>query len=194
MPYFGDKKEMTATQSEIVNRCRKLGLQCDEIPADSMSSALAALSCFPMYMVANVDAWTSDSQWRVPIIDFPGSEHIREAFAAGKLEGELKMDKEHRRVLGSLVSHAKPCDLIAYEYALETLRIALPALKPSLADEVRSAIARMIVKVAEASGEGFLGSGPKVSPQEKACIDQINDTLSLSQSEAAAAILADVGR
>jgi hypothetical protein len=183
---------MTATQSEIADRCRKLGLECDDVPTDSMSSVLAALSCFPMYMVANVDAWTSDEQWRMPILDIPGSEHIREAFTIGKQEGELKMDKKHRLVLGGLVSHAKPSDLIIYEYALETLRIALPALTPTLADKVRAAIARMIVAVAKASGEGLLGSGPKISPFEKACIEQISDTLSLAQSESATAILADL--
>ena len=70
---------MNATQADVLERCRKLGLQCDAIPTDSMSSVVAALSCFPMYMVANVDAWTSDKQFRVPILDLPGSEHVREA-------------------------------------------------------------------------------------------------------------------
>jgi len=185
--------DMTATKNEIVDRCRKLGLQCDDMPTDSMSSVLAALSCFPMYMVANVDAWTSDEQWRLPILDFPGSEHIREAYAIGKQEGQLKIDKSHRSVLASLVSHAKPADLIIYEYALETLGIVLPTLEPTLADNVRTAIARMTIGVANASGDGLLGTGPKVSPHEKACIEQISDALSLSQAESAASILADLG-
>ncbi len=50
----------------------------------------------------------------------------------------------------------------------------------------------MIVAAAEASGEGLLGTGPKVSPQEKACIKQIDSVLSLSDSEAAAAVLTDL--
>ncbi len=183
---------MESTQSDVVNRCRKLGLQCDTIPTDSMSSVLAALSCFPMYMVANVDAWASHKKFRVPILDLPGSEHIRESFVLGAQEGKLEIEKQHRGVLGTLVTNAKPCDLIFYEYALETLRGALGMLTPSLAESVRAAVARMIVAVAKASGEGIGGTGPKISPQERACIEAINETLSLSESESAAAVLAEV--
>ena len=183
---------MKTTQSDILERCHKLGLKCDTIPTDSMSSLLAALSCFPMYMVANVDAWTSDTQFRVPILDLPGSEHIRESFVLGTQEGTLEIEKHHRRVLGTLVANAKPCDLILYEYALETLRITLGVLTPSLAAKVRTAVARMIVAVARASGEGIGGSGPKITPQERACIEVINETLSLSETESAAAVLAEV--
>jgi hypothetical protein len=183
---------MEPTQSEILDRCRKLGLQCDTIPTDSMSSVLAALSCFPMYMVANVDAWTSDTQFRVPILDLPGSEHIRESFVLGAQEGKFEIEKHHRRVLSTLVTNAKPCDLVFYEYALETLRITLGVLTPSLAERVRAAVARMIVAVAKASGEGIGGTGPKISPQERACIEVIDETLSLSETEPAAAVLAEV--
>lgn len=183
---------MAPSQSEIVDRCRKLGLQCDEIPADSMSSVLAALCCFPMYMVANVDAWTSDTQFRVPILDLPGSEHIRESFVLGRQEGKFEIEKHHRRVLSTLVSHAKPCDLVFYEYSLETIRLALEMLTPSLAESVRAAIARMIVAVAKASGEGIGGTGPKVSDQERRCIEAIDKTLLLSETKLAADVLAEV--
>lgn len=183
---------MPPTQSEIVDRCRKLGLQCDTIPTDSMSSVLAALSCFPMYMVANVNAWTSDTQFRVPILDLPGSEQIRESFVLGTQEGRLDIEKHHRRVLSTLVAHAKPCDLVFYEYALETLRLSLGILTPSLAENVRAAVARMIVAVAKASGEEIGGTGPKISPQERACIEVINETLSLSDADSAAAVLTEV--
>src|SRR5208337_3836452 len=83
---------------------------------------LAALACFPMYMVANVHGWTSDRQFRVPLLDLPGSEHIREAFEIGQQEGAFEMTREHRRVLDNLLTHAKPPDLVIYEYALETLK------------------------------------------------------------------------
>jgi len=183
---------MEPTQSDIVDRCRKLGLQCDTIPSGSMSSVLAALSCFPMYMVANVDAWTSDRQFRVPFLDLPGSEHIRESFALGKEEGKFEIEKDHRRVLSTLVANAKPCDLVFYEYALETLRLSLGALEHGLAVKVREAVARMIVAVANASGEGIGGTGPKVSPEEKACIEVISKTLSLTETETAATVLAEI--
>jgi hypothetical protein len=47
----------------------------------------------------------------------------------------------------------------------------------------------MVVAVAQASGEGFLGTGPKISPEERACIAQIDRELSLSASAPAAKIL-----
>lgn len=170
-------------------RFRKLGLTCDEIATDQISSPMAALACFPMYMVANVHAWTNDKQFRVPILDLPGSEHIREAFAIGKQERSFNLAKEHRRVLGTLLSHAKPSDLIIYEYALVTLKDLLLEVTPQTADQIRAAVARMIVVVAQASGEGFLGTGPKISLEEKACITAIANTLSLQDTPASAGIL-----
>jgi len=144
-----------------------------------------------MYMVANVDAWTSDTQFRVPILDLPGSEHIREAFVLGKQETRFEIEKQHRRVLSTLIANSKPSDLVFYEYALETLRLALGTLTPSLAEQIRTAVAHTIVAVAKASGEGLGGSGPKISPQERDCIEVIDKTLSLSQTQSAAAILAE---
>lgn len=145
-----------------------------------------------MYMVADVHAWTNAKQFRVPIVDWPGSEHMREAFALGEQEGSFELTKEHRRVLGSLVSNARPSDLVIYEYALETLRDVLAEVTPPVAEKLRTAVARMIVAVAQASGEGFLGTGPKISPEERACIAQIASELSLQALPAAAATLKPV--
>jgi hypothetical protein len=176
-----------------MERCHKLGLHCDELPTDRLSSTLAALACFPMYMVANVHGWTLDQQFRVPLVDLPGTEHIREAFAIGKQEASFELTTEHRRVLGSLLSHAKPPDLVMYEYALDTLKELLPLLTPALVEKVRAAIARMVMAVAQASGEGFLGTGEKISPEERACIAQIDRELSLSGSSRAAEVLKPLG-
>src|SRR2546426_7194744 len=117
---------MSLTLSQVVERMGKLGLKCGDLPTDRLSSQLAALACFPMYMVANVHGWTSDRQFRVPLLDLPGSEHIRESFAIGQQEAAFEMTKEHRRVIGSLLSHARAPDLVIYEYALETLKGVLP--------------------------------------------------------------------
>ena len=184
---------MSVSLSQCVERLAKLGLRCTELPTDRLSSPLAALACFPMYMVANVHAWTTDRQFRVPLLDLPGAEHIRESFEIGKQESALEMTKEHRRVVGSLLTQAKPPDLVIYEYALDTLKGVLPLLSPALADQVRAAIARMIVAVANVSGEGLLGTGEKTSPEEKACIAQIDRELSLSASPRAAEALKIVG-
>jgi hypothetical protein len=178
--------------SQLLDRCRKLGLTCEEVPTDRLSSPLAALACFPMYMIANVHAWTTDMQWSLPIVDLPGFEHIREAFAIGEQESPLPIAKEHRRVLGTFISNARPSDLIVYEFALETLKGILLEVSPKVAETLRIAIARMIVAVAQASGEGWLGTGPKISPEEKACIDKIANELSLRATPAAAGILKDV--
>lgn len=186
-------RHMNDILSSLMERCHKLGLRCDEFPTGHLSSTLAALSCFPMYMVANVHGWTSDRQFHIPLLDLPGSEHIREAFEIGKQEGDFEMTKEHRRVLGSLLSQAKAPDLVIYEYALETVKAVLPQLSPALAEQVRTAIARMVVAVAQASGEGFLGTGEKISPEERACIGHIDRELSLAASPRAAEILKAVG-
>src|SRR5262249_36376891 len=173
----------------VLERCHKLGLTGDELPTDKLSSTLAALACFPMYMVANVHAWTADRQWHIPVLDLPGFEEIRESFEIGRQEAVLHMDRAHRRVLGAMLSHARPSDLVIYEYALDTLAQALPLLAAPLADERRTAMGGMGGAVAEASGKGFLGTGTKISEYEKSCIEQIDRALGLSSVPAAAKIL-----
>lgn len=177
---------------EIMDRCRRLGLECETFPVDEMSSAMAALMCFPMYMVANVDAWTNDVEFRVPILDWPGSEKIRESFVLGWEEAKFNLEKDHRIVLQTLLWKAKPSDLVIYEFALETLKLALATVTAGLAERIRVTVAQTIVAVAKASGEGLGGSGPKVTPQERFCIDDIGEALQLSAAPRAAAILGEL--
>lgn len=176
---------MSKIQAEIVTRCQKLGIECEELPTDQITSGLATLACFPMYMVANVHAWTGDSQWNMPILDLPGSEHIREAFELGKQQGGLGLDKQHRQLLSTLLNKAKPSDLVIYEYALETLKSVFAEVTSEVSNTLRAGIAQMIVAVAKASGKGLLGTGKKISDNERACIMHIADELSLNESEAA---------
>lgn len=185
---------MTADTTQLIERLHKLGLHCDTLPLDRLCSATVALACFPMYKVANVHAWTKDRQWEVPVINFPGAESIREAWTIGRQEGELQradieMTREHRRVLGSLLGHAKAPDRVMYEYAVETLKQFLAVCEPQVAGHVRAAVARMIVAVAKASGEGWFGTGEAVSPEERASIGYIDRELELRQSPAADEIL-----
>ena len=180
---------MPVNNESIRKRLLKLGLDPDAHDGGDdegkLSSALAALSCFPMYMVANVHAWTPDGQWDVPVLNIPGFEHIREAYAIEKQESTLRISKHHRRVLGALLWKARPMDLVMYEYALETLGMCLDDCDDESADMIRAAVAHMIVSVANASGEGIFGSGEKISPEERACIEQITKTLDLRSSERA---------
>jgi hypothetical protein len=183
---------MATTASTLIQQLALLGLKCDEVPKDHASSAIMALAAFPMYMVANVHGWTSDRQFKVPLVDIPGSEAIREAFALGKAEAALPLSREHRHVLGTLLSHAKPSDQVIYEFALETLVQFLAQADAALAAVIRTGVARTIVAVARASGEGFLGKGPKVSPEERSCISHIATVLNLGSTPAAATALAEL--
>lgn len=184
---------MAPTADSLAARLGKLGLRGGaDVPTDRLTSATAALACFPMYMVANVHAWTGDRQFRVPVLDIPGSEQFLESFAIGKQEATLELEREHADVLGTLMSSSRPADRIIYEYALETLRRFLAAASEDLALTVRVAVAQMVVAVARASGKGLLGSGPKVSDEERACIRQVAEALDLEGAEAAAAALREL--
>jgi hypothetical protein len=183
---------MSSQPVNFVERLNYLGIVCDEVPNDKLSSPIAALSCFPMYMVANLHAWTSDTQWKLPIVDLPGFEAIREAFAIGRQEKHLEMTVEHRRLLGTLLGNAKPSDRVIYEYALDTLQMFLDQAQAPLAEQIRSAVARMILAVAKASGVGILGTGQKISREEERAIAHISSRLDLRQSKAAAEVLSEL--
>lgn len=175
-----------------VARCRKLGLVCDDIPLDAMSSVLSALSCFPMYMVANVDGWENAGNTHARSFNILSVEQIRESFVIGLQEGDMPMNKQHRSLLGQLVSGGRPFDVIVYEFAIETLRLLLPELVGDLPNRVRYFIAKSVVAVANASGERFLGTGEKVCASERDTIRYIDEMLSLCSSSEVKDILAPV--
>lgn len=174
--------------ASIVARLRMLGLKCDDVPVDQVNSAIAALACFPMYMVANVHGWTTDRQFKLPVVDIQGSEAFREAVSIGA-QG-LEISAEHSNVVGSMLTSAKPPDRVIYEYALATLKEYLAVAQPAVADQLRSEVARMIVAVARASGERLLGLGEKVAPEERESIGHIASELRLTESPKAAEYLA----
>lgn len=180
---------MNGTAS-LLARLQMLGLKCDDAPVDRVTSAIAALSCFPMYMVANVHGWTTDRQFKIPFVDIQGSEAFRESVAIGAQEGRLDISGAHGKVLGSMLTSAKPPDRIIYEYALSTLKEYLALAQPSVADAVRAAVARMVVAVAKSSGERLFGLGEKVGPEERECIGHIAAELRLAESPRAAELLA----
>jgi hypothetical protein len=183
---------MGNASEQVVARIRKLGFACDEVSTDVLQSATAALSCVPMYMVSNVHGWTEDKQFKIPFLNVEGSESFREAFVIGQEEAALDIDKPHRKVLTGFLRADHAADLIIYEYALDTLRMFLAEAGPSVASQVRVAVARMIVNVAKASGKGIGGSGEKVSAEERECITQITDTLGLRAAPEAKTTLAEL--
>jgi hypothetical protein len=180
---------MSNAMSEVVARLQMLGLKCQEAPLDRVTSPIAALACFPMYMVANVHGWTSDRQFKIPFLDIQGMEAFREAFVIGEEEARLELTPEHRKVVDSMLTVSRPPDRVVYEYALETLKQYLAIAQPAVGDALRTLVARMVVDVAKASGKGILGTGEKVSPQERECIGHIAAELSLTKTAQAAEIL-----
>jgi hypothetical protein len=184
---------MDTPSESLFDRLEKLGLQCDHISLDQLTSGTAALACFPMYMVANVHLWTNGSKTRLPVVNLPGPEVLREEIEINKQLAHWEVADEHRRVLGSLLSAAKPADRIVYDYALATLKQLIGEAGPALAETLRTGIARSVVAVAHAAGNGFLGNGKKVSAEERACIRQINDALGLDQTEAGRWLMEQVG-
>ncbi len=181
---------MATSSAQLIDRLGMLGFNASGVTLDSWSSPIAALACFPMYMVANVHAWTSDKQFKMPVFDIPGFEALRESVEIGKQEGQLKIDEYDAKVVDSMLSAAKSADRVIYEYALESLKAFLVLAAPAFADEVRTTVTRMIVAVAKASGEGLFGTGDKVSREELLCIEHIAATLELSGSLHAATIIA----
>ena len=183
---------MSAPMSEVVSRLQMLGLTCAEVPLDRIDSAIVALACFPMYMVANVHGWTSDRQFKVPLLDIQGFEAFREAFVIGEEEARLEMNPEHRKVVDSMLSTVRPPDRVIYEYALEALKQYLAIAQPAVGERIRTLVARMVVDVAKASGKGLFGTGEKVSPQERECINHIAAKLRLADTARAAEILKEL--
>jgi hypothetical protein len=145
-----------------------------------------------MYMVANVHGWTPDRQFKIPFLDIQGSEAFREAVAIGAQEARMEMSDEHRNVVGSMLTSAKPPDRVIYEFALETLAAHLSVAQPGVAATIRGAVARMIVAVARASGEKLFGLGEKIGPEEQECIRHIATVLKLADAPKAAEVLASV--
>jgi hypothetical protein len=180
---------MISAMSEVVSRLGMLGLKCQDVPLDEVSSPIAALACFPMYMVANVHGWTSDRQFKVPLLDIQGLEAFREAFVIGEEEARLEMTPAHRKVVDSMLTTVRPPDQVIYEYALETLKQYLMIAQPAVGDRIRTLVARMVVDVAKASGKGIFGTGEKVSPQERECISHIAAAVRLTDTAQAAEIL-----
>jgi hypothetical protein len=183
---------MHNTAPNVAARLHMLGLKCDDVPPDQVSSSIAALACFPMHMVANVHGWTTDRQFKVPVVDFHGLEAFREALTIGKKESRLPMTAEHRRVVDSMLAEVRPPDRVIYEYGLETLKQFLSTATPAVVERARVLVARMVVDVASASGKGVLGTGDKVNPQERECIAHFASELQLAETLKAAEILNDL--
>lgn len=178
--------------NQVVERLNKLGIQCDGVPTHKLTSATTALSCFPMYMVASVATWSDDSDRQMKLNDVFGIASLREAYAIGEQETRLVLDAEHAAILHSLLTDAKPPLLVVYEYALETLRMFLSVANSDLVELVKMAVARMMVAVAMASGEGWFGVGGEPTDEQRKGIRLISEQLGLQDSPTASVVLEEL--
>jgi hypothetical protein len=178
--------------TEVVPRLQMLGLKCTDVPLDQVTSPIAALACFPMYMVANVHGWTAHHLFTVPVLHIEGLEAFREAFVIGEDEARLEMTAEHRKVLDSMLKPARAPDRIVYEYALETLKLYLAAAQPAVAERLRTLVAQTIADVARAAAKGVFGSAGKIIPEQRECIAHIAAELRLAEAPQAAERLNDL--
>jgi len=109
---------------------------------------------------------------------------ISQPFIVALMVDLLEIEPGHRRTLGLLLKGAKAPDRIIYEYALETIRLFLDQATAPVGDAARAAVARSIVRVAEASSRGFFHT-QTVTQAERECIGHIASALRLDQSEQA---------
>jgi len=154
--------------------------------------ATTALACFPMYMVANVATWSDDSDRHLKLSNLFNAASLRDAYAIGEQETRLEINAQHAAILHHLLTDARPPLLVVYEYGLETLRIFLSVANPDLVELVKMAVARMIVAVAKASGEGWFGAGGEPTDDQRKCIRLISEQLGLRHSPTASVVLEEL--
>jgi hypothetical protein len=141
-----------------------------------------------MYMVAHASTLTDEAEDTGRLSGWSGFTVMREAFAIGQQQSMLEIQDCHQKVLRELLVSAKPSDVVIYDFALDTLKLCFRKANPDLVEQMKTAIARMMVSVGKAAGEGFFGGGHKVTAAQKACIQTVVDELRLLGSPTAAQI------
>lgn len=177
---------------QVIERLGKLGIRCDTLPLHKLSSASAALSCFPMYMVASVANWSDDSDRKSKLSYLFDVASLRDAYAIAEQETALAIDTEHAAILHGLLTEAKPPLLVIYEHALETLAMFLSIANPDLTELVKTAVARMMVAVAKASGNGWFGSGGEPTDAQRKLVRLISEQLTLQRSPTASVVMEEL--
>jgi hypothetical protein len=145
-----------------------------------------------MNMVASVSAWTDDADREAKLNDLLGIASVRDAYALAEQETALVIDADHEEILHDLFIAPKRTDVIVHEYALQTLRMFLSLANSDLVELIKAAVARMIVAVANASGEGWFGAGSKPTEDQRECICEIASTLELHESKTACVVLEEL--
>jgi hypothetical protein len=175
---------MTKESDLLVERLNQLGLVCQTAPIDQLTSATAALACFPMYMMAQAEAL-----FAAPGKKPANSASMLEAFSIGRREGLLDIEPLHAQVLAQLLESSRPSDRTIYDAALTALAAFLAGTTAEVRANTCTFIAQSIVGVARASGGGWLSGEPRVNSAERQCLDAIDRALGLTKVPAAAAAL-----
>ena len=180
--------------TELIARIKKLGITCEHTPVtDCVDPAITATACFPMNMVAGASVLMDlPEQDRSSFKDLFNIAGVREAFVIGEQESSLAVSAEDVKTLDGMLAFHRPADIIIYEYALDTLSLYFTMANSDVVEVLKMAIARSIVAVSKAAGEGWFGSGSRPSEDQRACIDTICLRLKLGESKSATAVLAEI--
>ena len=147
--------------TELISRLNKLGIKCEHAPStDRIDAPIAAVVCFPMHMVAGtsvlIDSTDQDQMSFKKLFQITA---VREAFVIGEQENSLPVSDADVKVLDEMLAFHRSADIIIYEYALDTLSLYFTMANADVVDLLKTVIARSVVAVSKAAGEGWFGSG-----------------------------------
>ena len=177
--------------TELISRVNKLGIKCEHAPStDRIDAPIAAVACFPMHMVAGasvlIDPTDRDQMSFKKLFHITA---VREAFVIGEQESSLPVSDADVKVLDGMLAFHRAADIIIYEYALDTLSLYFTMANADVVDLLKTVIARSVVAVSKAAGEGWFGSGGTPSDDQRTCIDTICLRLKLRESKTASVVL-----
>lgn len=176
---------------DVQTRIEQLGFRCPKEPiTHAISGPVYSLLCMPMYYVASAVILKTDSEVSESLIeDIFGVKNVREAFTIGDKLSELPVSDSDAAVLRTLLFNRRSMDSIIYDFALETIERFFEVANKDVVELAKTIIARTVVAVAHASGEGWFGAGAKATPEQDEVIRRICDSLDLEDSPTATAIL-----
>jgi hypothetical protein len=176
---------------EIQSRIIQLGFNCpSEPPTHVISAPVYALLCMPMHYVASALILKTDDEVPESLIeDLFGVKNVRESFTAGNEVAELPVSKQDAATLHKYLVHRRPVDSIIYDFAIDTIGLFFDVANGDVVELAKTIIARTVVAIAHASGEGWFGSGAKATPEQNEIIRRVCHRLGLADSKTATEIL-----
>ncbi len=91
-----------------------------------------------------------------------------------------------------MLAFRRSADIIIYEYALDTLGLYFTMANADVVDVLKTVIARSVVAVSKAAGEGWFGSVGTPSDDQRTCIDTICLRLNLRESKTVSVVLDEI--